>query len=460
LIEAVLQYLAQDQPHAIERLKQLLAIPSVSTDPAYAADTARAAQWVADTLQDIGLETHTHSAQGHPIILAGNPENEAPPNAPHVLFYGHYDVQPPDPLEQWVTPPFEPTIRDGAIVARGSSDDKGQISCFFEALRAWKKTHGSLPLRVTVLIEGEEECGSTQLTPFIKAHRSELNADVAIISDTTMWDPQTIAITYGLRGLLYFDVQLHHSNRDLHSGMYGGSLANPANILTGILGRLFDEHHRVTLPGFYDDVLKLTDDERQRWSALHFDEAGFFGAVGVQQGHGEAGYSTLERKWARPSCDINGLYGGYAGAGAKTIIPSFAGAKVSFRLAPNQDPRRIGQAFEDWLQSHDTHGCGWRITPLGHADPVVVSDHSPYVASCCQAIERSSGRSPVLIREGATIPVVADFKNLLGIDTLLIGLGLNDDRIHAPNEKFGLDNFTLGCRTHAAVLAELAKIKQ
>ena len=300
-----------------------------------------------------------------------------------------------------------------------------------------------------------------QLGPFIQAHRRELAADIAIISDTKMWDTPTgpvVAITYGLRGLLYFDIQLHHAEYDLHSGMYGGTQANPANVLPQILGRLFDQDHRVTIPGFYDDVQPVTDDERQRWSMLHFDEKQYLAQIGVQQPFGEAGYATLERRWARPTCDINGLYGGYGGAGAKTIIPSYAGAKVSFRLAPNQDPAKIAAAFTAWLQSQPTHGCRWKITDLGHAHPVVLPADSPFLAATRHAVRAGAGHEPVVIREGATIPVVADFKKTLGIDTLLVGLGLADDRIHAPNEKFNLDCFTLGCKTHAALLAELSRV--
>ena len=456
MIDPILQHIKADQPNAIERLKTYLSIPSVSTDPAFAQEAARAAQWTADYLSELELTVKTHETPGHPIVIATNDGDDVPASAPRVLFYGHYDVQPADPLDEWTTPPFEPTIRDGAIVARGSSDDKGQVCCFLEALRAWKQVHGKIPVHVTVMIEGEEECGSTNLQPFIESHKNELNADIAIISDTTMWDPQTVAITYGLRGLLYFDIKLHHTNRDLHSGMYGGVLANPANELAAVLGRLFDDQHRVTIPGFYDDVLDLTDDEREAWLKLDYDNDKLFKAIDAACPHGEAGFTTLERKWARPSCDINGLYSGYMGAGAKTIIPSFAGAKVSFRLAANQKANKIAEAFTKWLQSQDVHGCRWEITPFGQADPVIVSSDSPYVTASSRAIEQTSGRPPVLIREGATIPVVADFKHVLGIDTLLIGFGLNDDRIHAPNEKFNLANFELGCLTHAAVLGELA----
>jgi len=462
MLDAVLQHLKQDADAATKRLGQFLSIPSVSTDPAYGSDVVAGASWVADVLREIGLDVVVHETAGHPIVVGRSLEGSVGSDLPRVLFYGHYDVQPPDPLDAWTTPAFEPSIRGGAIYARGASDDKGQVCCFLEALRAWQATHGKLPVHVTVLIEGEEECGSVQLHPFIQSHRSELEADVALISDTTMWDTPTgpvVAITCGLRGLLYFDIQLHHANRDLHSGIYGGSLANPGNELVKVLGRLFDDQHRVTIPGFYDDVPGVDSQLLEQWSELGFDEAAFFGAIGVEQAYGEARYSTLERRWSRPACDVNGLYGGYGGTGAKTIIPGFAGAKVSFRLAPNQSSKKIAASFTQWLKSHDVHGCRWQITNLGHAEPVVVSSDSPYITAAAKAIKRVSGRQPVLVREGATIPVVADFKTTLGIDSLLIGFGLSDDCIHAPNEKFGLDSFALGCQTHAAFLAELAAVK-
>lgn len=460
MIDAVLRQLDADHPRAIDRLKDFLAIPSVSTDPAFAPHAARAARWVADSLRDAGLDAAVYSTPGHPIVLATTAPTQNDAGLPHVLFYGHYDVQPPDPLDAWTTPPFQPTVRDDALYARGASDDKGQVACFIEALRAWNRAHRTPPVAVTVLIEGEEECGSSSLRPFLQSHRRELAADIAVVSDTTMWDPRTIAITYGLRGLLYFDIQLHHTHRDLHSGMYGGTLANPANELTAVLGRLFDKQGRVTIPGFYDDVAKPTPDEQRRWAGLPFDEKAYLNEIGADQPHGEASYSTLERRGARPSCDINGLYGGYGGAGAKTIIPSFAAAKVSFRLVPDQDPDKISAAFTGWLKSQDTHGCRWKTANFTHAAPVVVSADSPYITAATRAIEQSSGRPPVLVRDGATIPVVADFKQLLGLDTLLIGFGLSDDRIHAPNEKFNLANFKLGCRTHAVLLAELAKLRR
>lgn len=459
MLDAVLRQLETDADRALGRLKALLAIPSVSTDPAYQPHIARAAEWLVRQLRELGLDAHIHSTPGHPVVIGRTPGDAAPAGAPRVLFYGHYDVQPPDPVDKWESPPFEPTVRDGALHARGASDDKGQVCCFLEALRAWRAAHGGPPCHVTVMLEGEEECGSANLAPFMQAKADLLRADVAVICDTTMWDDTTVAITYGLRGLLYYDIQLHGPSRDLHSGVFGGAVANPANVLARVLGELMDDNHRVTVPGFYDDVLPVTDDEKARWSALGFDEAAYLRKVGIDQPHGEAGYSALERRWARPSCDVNGLYGGYSGEGAKTIIPSFAGAKVSFRLAANQDPAKIERAFEAWLHSRDTEGCRWKLTPHGQASPVIVPTDSAYIAAAQRAAAATSGKPPVLVREGGTIPVVADLKQVLGIDSLLIGFGRNDDRIHAPNEKFNLANFTLGCRTAAALLGELAGVR-
>lgn len=458
-IDTILRHLAADKTPALERLKQFLAIPSVSTDLAYKEDVKRAAEWLALSLRDAGLEVKVHLTKGHPVVLAQSRPDAAPPGAPRVLFYGHYDVQPPDPIELWKTPPFEPTVRDGKIYARGAVDDKGQVMTFVEALRAWShEGKGKLPAHVTVLIEGEEECGSPSLHDFLQSHKDELAAprhDFVLISDTSLWDRQTPSITYALRGLCYFDIQLHNSSRDLHSGVYGGTLANPATTLVEVLGRLFDAKHRVTIPGFYDDVLAISPAEKKQWATLGFDDKKWLAGVGVRQPFGEAGFDTLERRWCRPSCDVNGLYGGYGGPGAKTVIPSFAGAKVSFRLAPNQSYKKIAAAFRAWLEGQDIHGCTWKITDLHGAEPVIARTDSPWVAAAQRAARRTAGKTPVLVREGATIPVVADFKNFLGLESLLIGFGLEDDCIHSPNEKFNLDCFELGCRTHAALLAEL-----
>lgn len=466
MLQQVHDYLEKDKDNAIGRLLELLAIESVSTDPAYKPAMQQGAKWVADTLSELGLETQqlqTGGGKGHDAIIARTTDDMVMnPAAPRVLFYGHYDVQPPAPLEKWTTPPFEPTIRKtpagrDAIYARGSSDDKGQVCCFLEALRGWKESQGKYPGPVTVLIEGEEEIGSEHLPGLIEAHKSELAADIAVISDTAMWDADTVAITYGLRGLLYFDIQLHGPNRDLHSGIYGGTIANPATILTRILGKLFDDDHHVAIPGFYDDVTPPADDERKEWANLNFDEAQFTASVGTRQSYGESGYELLERRWARPAVEVCGIYGGYEGAGAKTIIPSFAGAKVNFRLAPSQDPARTSKLFVDWLKSQPIHGLELKIEEFGRATPVVVPRTSPFIAAASKAIEAAAGKPPVLVRDGATIPVVADFKSALDVDTLLIGFGQYEDSIHAPNEKFDLYCFHLGAKTHAAVLAEIAK---
>ena len=462
MLDSVLQHIDTDHDAAVGRLIEFARIPSVSTDPAYTTQVEQAAQWVATRLRDAGLVAELWPTAGHPCVYGESPEVDGPT----VLFYGHYDVQPPDPLDKWHTPPFEPTVRDApgsggpALYARGASDDKGQVACFLEALSAWHRVHGKLPCNVKVIIEGEEEMGSVNLPPVIEQHKDRLAADVCVVSDTSMWEttpgqPQP-SIVYALRGLVYFDVQLHGPRRDLHSGVFGGTLANPCTILTRILAGLFDEHHRVTIPGFYDDVLQLAPPERAAWEALGFDEKTFLGEIGVDTPYGEAGFSTLERRWCRPACDLNGIYGGYMGEGAKTVIPTFAGAKVSFRIVANQDPRKVAEGFEAWLRSHDTHGLRWEITHHGAAAPTAAPTDSPHVAAARRAVQRTFGRDPALIREGATIPIVADFKQILGLDTILLGFGRVNDCLHSPNEKFDLRCLRWGARTHAALLHELA----
>jgi len=473
---AVTEHLKAHQAAAVERLVELLAIPSVSTDPTRRSDVRAGAAWVDRYCQELGLaaEVMDTSGGGHPAVVVDTPaslidvglasgdgraEARSADEPRTVLFYGHYDVQPPDPEGKWLTPPFEPTVRDGAVYARGASDDKGQVMCFLEAVRAWLATHGKLPCRVKMLIEGEEEVGSINLPPFLEQHADKLTADVCVVSDTSLWhvpgDEPRPAITYALRGLVYFDVKLHGPSRDLHSGVYGGTLANPATQLARVLGGLFDDDHRIAIPGFYDRVAPLTDAERQQWDGLGFDDEKWLGAVGSQP-FGEAGYSTLERRWARPSCDINGLYGGFQGEGAKTVIPTFAGAKVSFRIPADMDPKDVASKFEAWLRGHDVGGCRWEITNFGEAHPVATPLDSPDMAAASAAVEKATGQKPVLVREGATIPVVADFKRVLGLDTLLIGFGLDSDNIHSPNEHFALDRYLLGQKTHAELLAGLA----
>ncbi|MCC7408834.1 MAG: M20/M25/M40 family metallo-hydrolase [Phycisphaeraceae bacterium] len=461
---AQLDFLAADAPNALERLKALVSIPSVSADPAYTPHVHEAAQWLRQTLSDLGLDAHVMPTDGHPAVVATTPASLccAPADTPGFLFYGHYDVQPPDPVDLWTTPPFTPTIRDGCLFARGASDDKGQVSCFLQALRAWIKTTGKLPVPVTVLIEGEEECGSVGLGPFLKRQRELLTRGntFVLVCDTRSWDIDgvcTPAVTYALRGLVYFDIQLHGPTRDLHSGVFGGTLANPATLLARVLGRLFDDQNRVTIPGFYDGVAPVTDEERARWAKLGFSEKEFLAEAGVTVPFGEAGFTTLERNWVRPACDVNGLYGGYQKAGAKTVIPTFAGAKVSFRLAPGQDPTRIARSFEQWLGAQDVGGCQWKFQQFGEACPVQTPTDLPAMAAVRRATKAVTGHEPAMIREGATIPVVAEFRQILGLDTILLGFGREEDCAHSPNERFRLANFELGYKTLTLLLGELAK---
>lgn len=455
MIDRVLSSLENGKSQSLDRLKDFVSIPSVSTDPAHADACRTAAEWVAGQLRECGLSAEIHPTPGHPVVLGRCQGGAA--GTPTVLFYGHYDVQPPDPLELWKTPPFEPSVRDGRLYARGASDDKGQVCCFLEALRAWKESTGGIPLNLIVMIEGEEECGSVNLEKFIAGHLKELKSDIAVISDTAMWAPGKPAITYALRGLLYFDLKLFGPDRDLHSGVYGGTMANPATELMLVLGQLFDRNHKVTIPGFYDEVRPLAAAERARWQELNFSDTQWAASIGVSELHGEAGFSTLERRWGRPSCDVNGLYGGYMGKGAKTVIPSFAGAKVSFRLAADQNPDRIAESFKQWLEARRPPGCRWEISEFGRAYPVCLSTDSPYLAAAAEAVEKGTGVKPVLVREGATIPVVSTFKTELGVETLLIGFGLNDDALHSPNEKFDLACYEMGCRTHAALIDRLSR---
>lgn len=456
--EKVLAQIEDGFEASLQRLIQWLSIPSISTDPAFKEEIADAAAWLVHELTELDFEVEAMPTAGHPCVVARPREGVVAhaEDRPTVLFYGHYDVQPPDPLDLWTTGPFEPRIRNGAVVARGASDDKGQVLCFIEALRAWKLATGRLPLNVILVIEGEEECGSVNLPAFLKEHRSMLAADVVLVSDTCMWDAQTLAITCGLRGLVYFDIQLRGPNRDLHSGTFGGTVPNPAVILTQVLASLWDEQHRITIPGLYDDVAAVSDAERAQWKTLGFDEQAYLGAVGLKQGFGEAGFDLLERRWARPSLEINGLYGGYMGEGAKTVIPAMAGAKLSFRIPPNMNPQKVVEQFESWLLSREVHGLTWTIKRHGAAAPVSLPEDSPWLPAIERACHLTSGRPPVRVREGATIPILADFKEILGLDSILVGLGRDDDRIHAPDEKFELSNYRLGIRTHAAVLAELA----
>ena len=461
-VDPVLRHLEQDFEPAVGRYLDLLRIPSISTDPAYRAETRRAGQSLADELASLGFETSLRDTPGHPVVVAHHPGPGG--RVPHLLYYGHYDVQPPDPLELWDSPPFEPAIVQGPhgrrVVARGAVDDKGQVRTFIEAFRGWHAVHGTLPVRITVMLEGEEETGSPSLPPFLKANAGELAADIAIVTDTNSWDIDTPAITYSLRGLLYVEVTLYGPSRDLHSGMYGGAVVNPINALARVLGQLHDQHGRVQIPGFYDDVREIDPAEAEAWRQLGFDEAGFLREIGLHSSLGEAGRTVLERLWARPTCDINGIWGGYTGAGAKTVIPSHASAKLSCRLVVDQDPTRILEELKNFLDARTPPDCRWEVQDFGLAPGLRVETGNPFMRAARAGLRDIYRRDAVLAGCGGSIPVVGWMKEHLGLDSILVGFGLEDDRIHSPNEKFELRCLKNGILSHAAILGHMAKVER
>lgn len=455
MLEPVLARIDREFDAAVERWSDLLRIPSISTDPEYQSDMHRAAQWLVDTLATMGFEGGIEPTDGHPAVLMHCPgPGEA---APHLLYYGHYDVQPPDPVEEWDADPFDPTIVDGPhgrrMVARGAVDDKGQLMMWLEALRAWHAEHGTLPARVTVLLEGEEEVGSRNLKPFLESHRDALAADVCIVSDTTMWDVETPAVTYTLRGLLYTEITCRGPGRDLHSGFYGGAVANPVNALAHVLAGLQDADGRVRIAGFYDDVIEPSEEELAAWRGLEFDEQGFLATAGVDTaGGGEPDRSLLERVWSRPTCDVNGILGGFTGVGAKTVIPTQATAKLSFRLVPDQDPERIAEALRAHLDRHTPSGCRCELAVHSAAPAFRVPPESPWLRAAQSAMTAVYGREAVPIGCGGSIPIAAWMREILGVDTLLMGFSLDDDGMHSPNEKFELVCFERGMKSHATLL--------
>jgi acetylornithine deacetylase/succinyl-diaminopimelate desuccinylase-like protein len=457
-LPAVLAQVDAALPGSLDRLFDLLRIPSISAQPDHAADCAAAAAWCQDALAALGFQTSVRPTGGHPVVLGHFP-GPAGYQGPHILFYGHYDVQPADPFALWHSPPFEPQLVDGPhgkrIVARGAVDDKGQLMTFIEALAAWKQV-GGIPARITVLLEGEEEIGSVNLDPFLREARDELAADIALISDTNMWDVATPALTTRVRGIAYAEVILKAANRDLHSGMYGGSALNPINALTRILGELHDADGRIQLPGFYDGVKEVSNAIAAQWDALRFDEAAYLAAVGLATPAGERGRPALQRLWARPTADINGIWGGYAGAGSKTVIAAEAGAKVSFRLVPGQDPEAVAAGFRQFIAERAAPGAQVEVKLLSAAPAIALGDDSPFVRAATAALEDEYGRPALIIGSGGSIPVVASLKRELGIDSLLFGFGLDDDQIHSPNEKFEQVCFHHGIRSHARLLARLS----
>ena len=456
----VLAHIDAELDASVERLFAFLRIPSVSTDPAYKDDVQRGAEWMADTFRDLGFDASVRPTDGHPMVIGHHPGPGG--EAPHLLYYGHYDVQPPDPLELWNSPPFEPVLVDGPhgkrIVARGAVDDKGQVMTFVEAFRAWRDVHGTLPCKVTVMIEGEEETGSPSLLPFMRANLEELRADACVVCDTGMWSVDQPAITYSLRGLAYLEVKIQGPNQDLHSGLFGGSAINPINVLASLLGDMHDETGRIAIPGFYDDVIPLGDNERTQWDALNFDETAFLASVGLEEPGGEAGVGALERQWARPTLDVNGIWGGYTDPGAKTVIAREAFAKLSCRLVADQDPDRIMALVQDFIRSKLPKGFSADFKNLGAAPAVRVPTDSAYLQAGLSGLRDIYGKDAFLIGSGGSIPAVGAINQMLGMDSILLGFGLSDDRVHSPNEKFERICFHNGIRSHAAVLARMAAI--
>jgi acetylornithine deacetylase/succinyl-diaminopimelate desuccinylase-like protein len=459
-LNSVLERLQSDAEAAIQRLFRLLAIPSISTDPAHHAACVEAAQACAGVLTDIGFDARVEPTSGKPMVI-GHWRSAAPDKARRrVLFYGHYDVQPPDPLAEWETPPFDPRLRNDtrhgtAIIARGASDDKGQLMTFIEAARAWLLERGELPVDVSVLIEGEEESGSPSLAPFLATHGDELKADIALVCDTGQWDADTPAITAFLRGLAYSEITISGPSRDLHSGLYGGPALNPLHVLAGILAELHDKAGRVAIDGFYDQVRAPSPDQIRQWCALGFDASGFLGPVGLSEPAGESGFSILEQLWARPTAEINGIVGGYGGPGTKTVIPSRASAKLSFRLVPGQEPSRILAGWHRFVEKRLPADARASFAHEGGSPAVSFDTTAPEFRAAARALQDEWGKPPAVMGCGGSIPIVESFRSALGMDSLLIGFALDDDRIHSPNEKYNLRSFTKGARSWARILAAL-----
>jgi len=456
-LDLVLATLDADRQGALDRLFELLRFKSISTDPAYAPECARAADWLVAQLQELGFEASSRPTAGHPMVVAK--ARVARPDAPHLLFYGHYDVQPADPLDLWRTDPFAPRLADAPtgpqIVARGAADDKGQLMTFVEACRAFR-AHGGLPCHVTILFEGEEESGSTSLPAFLAANAKELDADLMLVCDTNMWDRATPLITCMLRGLVLEEVIVKAASRDLHSGMYGGPAVNPIHILAKIIAGLHDDKGRVALPGFYDGVPELPEEIRAQWAALNFDEKAFLGDIGLSIAAGEADYSVLEKIWARPTCDVNGVVGGYTGQGSKTVLPAQASAKFSFRLVGAQNPQAIVDHFRAYVRKMLPKDCQAEFLSHGASPALALPFHSEAIQRASRALATEWGKPAVLAASGGSIPIVGLFKREMKMDALMVGFGLDDDKIHSPNEKYELSSFQKGARSWARILAALA----
>jgi len=457
-MEKVIDYIEKNKNRFVEELIELLKIPSISNDPEKKQDMKTCSEWVENQMNNIGLENvKIFQTDGHPIVY-GDWLN-AGFDKPTILIYGHYDVQPVDPVELWTNPPFEPVIKDDIIFARGSTDDKGQFYIHFKSIESHLKINKVLPVNVKVLIEGEEEIGSPNLAKFIEYHTELLKSDYVVISDTSMYDKDLPSICYGLRGLAYMQIDVTGPNADLHSGTFGGSVENPINALANIISKLKDSKGKILIDGFYDDVLNLSENERNELKRLPFDEEKFKKSLGVNKLFGEEGYTTIERKSARPTLDCNGIWGGFQGKGAKTVLPSLAGAKISMRLVPNQEPKKIENLFINYIKKISPETVKVEVTALHSGNGSITPIDTPAVKAAVTALKKGYNKKPVFMREGGSIPIVNTFKKLLNADTILLGFGLADENAHSPDEHFDLKNYHRGILSISYYLNELANLE-
>jgi acetylornithine deacetylase/succinyl-diaminopimelate desuccinylase-like protein len=455
-MNAIIDFINTSRNRYIDELKTWLAIPSISALPEHAADMKRCADWTAEEMRRIGLENVRLIETSDSPVAYG--DWLGAPGAPTILFYGHYDVQPVDPIELWNTPPFEATVKDDELFARGAVDDKGQVFMHFKAIEAHMKQTGRLPVNVKFMVEGAEEVGSPSLDAFIRHHKEDLSASVVVISDTGMFDKGVPSLCYGLRGLAYFQIDLRGTKSDLHSGSFGGAVANPAFVLAQLLAQMKDRSGRVRIPGFYDNVRPLREEERAEFKRLPFLETKYKRDLGAPRLFGEKGYSTLERTWVRPTFEVNGMISGFTGEGAKTVIPAVASAKVSMRLVPDQDPEKIASLFESFVKKITPKTVEVKITRMHGGKPWMTEFDSPFIQAAARAIEQGFGKRPVYMREGGSIPVVSTFQEVLGIPTVLFGIGLPDENSHAPNEKLDLRNFFGGTVAAAFLYREIGAV--
>jgi acetylornithine deacetylase/succinyl-diaminopimelate desuccinylase-like protein len=455
-MDKVIDFINVNRERYVEELKALLAIPSISALPEHAGDVRRCAEWCGEEMRRIGLQNvRLIETPGNPVVYG---DWLGAPGAPTILFYGHYDVQPVDPLGLWESPPFEGTVRDGEIYARGAADDKGQVFMHMKAVEAHLKQAGRLPLNIKFILEGEEEVGSEHLDDFIKSHQDDLKADVVVISDSAMFARGVPSICYGLRGLVYFQIDLRGSSTDLHSGSFGGAVANPAFVLCQMIAQMKDRSGRVKIPGFYGAVKPLQEEERQAWASLPYNEKKYRKDFGIPKLAGETGFTTLERTWARPTLEVNGLLSGFTGEGAKTVLPAVAMAKISMRLVPDQDPNTIAELFHAYVLQLAPKTVEVKVTRMHGGKPWMTSFDNAFVQAAGRAIEKGFGRTPIFTREGGSIPVVSTFQEVLGLPSVLFGVGLPDENAHAPNERLDLTNFHNGVIASAYLYDEVARI--